>query len=217
MAKTIAEKIEGIKVDIKQSEKRLKQLIQEQKAQERKDRTRRLCKRAGLLESLLPDTITLTDEHFKTFLEKALLSDYSRKLLNGLAIQAAATPPVPSAGSAAQYHPAPAANLADTKHDATTSGHANAGANHQQTRSYHAFHTTKWRTYILQRLRRCSMCAPAEGNLYLSVQIHRGNCIPPNPFAHLRRRYLFHETNARMPQVFLLRQKKGAPYWQYII
>ena len=33
------------------------QLIQEQKEQERKDRTNRLCKRMGFIEKLLPGTI----------------------------------------------------------------------------------------------------------------------------------------------------------------
>jgi len=41
--------------------------MQEQKEQERKDRTNRLCKRMGLFEKLLPDCITLTEEQFQTF------------------------------------------------------------------------------------------------------------------------------------------------------
>ncbi len=55
--------------------------MQQQKVQERKDRTKRLCKRAGLLESLLPDTIPLTDEQFKAFLEKTLITEHSRHIL----------------------------------------------------------------------------------------------------------------------------------------
>lgn len=72
MARTRPEKIEGITEQIEQ-------LIQKQKEQDRKDRTKRLCKRAGLLESLLPDTISLTDEQFKSFLEKTLLNDFTRR------------------------------------------------------------------------------------------------------------------------------------------
>jgi len=87
MVKTRIEKIESIKTEIEQLENRRKKLIQQQKEQERKDRTRRLCKRAGLLESMLPETITLTDDHFKTFLEKALLKDTSRRILNSLTSQ----------------------------------------------------------------------------------------------------------------------------------
>ena len=114
MAKTRAEKIDSIQEEIKQLENQRKRLIQEQKQQERKDRTRRLCKRVGLLESLLPDTIPLNDDLFKTFLEKALLSDYSRRILDGLTAQTAAKPAPPSAGSAAQGNTAPATKSTDT-------------------------------------------------------------------------------------------------------
>ena len=52
MAKTKAEKITSIEEEIRQLENRRRQLVQEQKAQERKDRTKRLCRRMGLFESL---------------------------------------------------------------------------------------------------------------------------------------------------------------------
>jgi len=91
MAKTKPEKIAGIEEQIQQLENQKKRLIQEQKAQERKDRTRRLCKRAGLLESLLPETIPLTDEQFKTFLEKTIVTEHSRRILDGLTVQNTAT------------------------------------------------------------------------------------------------------------------------------
>ncbi|MDR2925333.1 MAG: DUF3847 domain-containing protein [Azoarcus sp.] len=81
MAKTKTERIAEIQTQIAQLEKRQKELEQAQKVQERKDRTKRLCKRAGLLESLLPDTIPLTDEHFKAFLEKTMLTDFARRIL----------------------------------------------------------------------------------------------------------------------------------------
>ena len=98
MAKTTAEKIENIKIEIEQLENQRKRLLQQQKEQERKDRTKRLCKRAGLLESFLPDTIALTDEQFKVFLEKTLLNEYSKKILHGLKGQAAeTTAPEPAA------------------------------------------------------------------------------------------------------------------------
>ena len=87
MSKTRTEKIASYGEQIKQLENQRKQLIQKEKEQERKDRTKRLCRRMGLFESLLPETITLTDEHFKTFLEKAVLSDYARKTLAGLTAQ----------------------------------------------------------------------------------------------------------------------------------
>ena len=92
MAKTKAEKIAGIEEEIRQLENRRRKLVQEQKAQERKDRTKRLCRRMGLFESLVPDTIPLTEEQFKTFLEKTVATDQSRRILDGLTAQNAAAP-----------------------------------------------------------------------------------------------------------------------------
>lgn len=102
MAQTKIEKIASIEDEIKQLRERQKQLQQQHNAQERKDRTKRLCRRAGLLESLLPDTIPLTDEQFKMFLEKTILTDQSRRLLDGLTAQNAATAATQSAEAAAQ-------------------------------------------------------------------------------------------------------------------
>lgn len=84
MTKTKTEKIADIQTQIEQLKNQEKRLIQQQKEQERKDRTKRLCKRAGLLESLIPDTISLTDEQFKIFLEKTVTTEHSRRILEGL-------------------------------------------------------------------------------------------------------------------------------------
>ena len=97
MAKSRLEKIESIQTEIVQLENQGKRLLQAEKEQERKDRTERLCKRAGLLESLLPDTIPLTDEQFKTFLEKTILTEHSRRILDGLT---ARNIPIPASNSA---------------------------------------------------------------------------------------------------------------------
>ena len=91
MAKTKAEKIADIELQMTQLENLRKKLIQEQKQQERKDRTKRLCKRMGLFESMLPESISLTDEQFQIFLEKAVANEYGRRILNGLTAQNAAT------------------------------------------------------------------------------------------------------------------------------
>jgi len=91
MAQTKIDKIASIEEEIKQLKERQKLLQQQHNAQERKDRTKRLCKRAGLLESLLPDTIPLTDEQFKSFLEKTLLTDFARRTLDTIAAQDTAT------------------------------------------------------------------------------------------------------------------------------
>lgn len=102
MAKTKAEKITSIEEEIRQLENRRRQLVQEQKAQERKDRTKRLCRRMGLFESLVPDTIPLTEEQFKTFLEKTVMSDQARRILDELTARNAPTAPAQDAETAAQ-------------------------------------------------------------------------------------------------------------------
>ncbi|MBE6081405.1 MAG: DUF3847 domain-containing protein [Tissierellaceae bacterium] len=91
MAKTRTEKIESIQDQIAQLENQRKRLVQQQKEQERKDRTKRLCKRMGLFESMLPNTIPLTDEQFKTFLEKTVATDQCRRLLAELTVQGTST------------------------------------------------------------------------------------------------------------------------------
>lgn len=85
MAQSKVEKIASIEQEIKQLKERQKQLQQQHNAKERKDRTKRLCKRMGLFESMLPDTIPLTDEQFKTFLEKTILTDMAHKTLAEIA------------------------------------------------------------------------------------------------------------------------------------
>ena len=127
MAKTRTEKIESIQEEIKQLENQRKRLLAAQKEQERKDRTRRLCKRAGLLESMLPETITMTDEHFKTFLEKTILSEYARKHLASLTAQGNAAAAPIRASAAAQSAPTPASKPAQTKQDGVTDEGENGG------------------------------------------------------------------------------------------
>lgn len=97
--------------EIKQLENKKKRLIQEQKEQERKDRTNRLCKRMGFIEKLLPDTISLTEEQFKSFVEQTIATEHSRRILDGWTAQNAATAPAQGAGFAERgrgcYSPRP--------------------------------------------------------------------------------------------------------------
>jgi len=72
MAKTQIERIAGIEAEIKQLENRRKKLLQQQKEQERKVRTRRLIERGAILESLLDGAETLTNEEVKAVLSAAL-------------------------------------------------------------------------------------------------------------------------------------------------
>ena len=82
--KSTAEKIEAAKIEKQQAEARLKNLLQEQKSEERKARNHRLCKRGGQVEKLLPSLAILTDEQFETFVQKTLLSGFAEKVLRGL-------------------------------------------------------------------------------------------------------------------------------------
>lgn len=122
MAQTKIEKIASIEEEIKQLKERQRQLQQQHSAQERKDRTKRLCRRMGLFESMLPDTIPLTDEHFKTFLEKTVMSDTSRRILDGLTAQNAATGAPQTAEAAAQGNTTPTTKPTDTVQEGGTGG-----------------------------------------------------------------------------------------------
>ena len=70
MMKTKTEKIESITEQIKHLEAQKKQLIQKQKEDDRKARTKRLIQRGAILESLIDGADSLTDEQIKTLLEK---------------------------------------------------------------------------------------------------------------------------------------------------
>jgi len=74
-------KIEKAQAEMKQKENYLKELKQKQKDAEKKQRNHRLCKRMGMFESIMPDTITLTDDQFYSFLEKAVANDYGKRTL----------------------------------------------------------------------------------------------------------------------------------------
>ena len=127
MAKTKIEKIASIDEEIRQLTNKKKRLIQEQKEQERKDRTNRLCKRMGLFEKLLPDTIPLTEEQFQTFLEKTVLTEHSRRILDGLTAQNAATAPAQGAEQAGRGYTPPAAKTAQTAQEDGADGGAAQG------------------------------------------------------------------------------------------
>lgn len=117
MAKSKIEKIASIEEEIRQLKERQRLLQQQHNAQERKDRTKRLCRRMGLFESLLPDTIPLTDEQFKTFLAKTVTTEQSRRILDELAAQNAATAATQDAEAAAQGNAAPIPKTAETAQD----------------------------------------------------------------------------------------------------
>ncbi|MDR2649860.1 MAG: DUF3847 domain-containing protein [Clostridiales bacterium] len=81
MSKTTMERIAEAQEKINRDENKLKLLMRQQKEEERKARTNRICKRGGLLEKLLPDTINLTDGQFEAFAKRTLLTDFTRRAL----------------------------------------------------------------------------------------------------------------------------------------
>ena len=84
MAKTRKDRIAGIESEMERLVTQRKQLLTQEKEAERKARNGRLCRRMGLFESILPDTIQLTEERFKTFLNKTVANDFGKKTLASL-------------------------------------------------------------------------------------------------------------------------------------
>ena len=87
MPKSRQEKIANYDERIAKLENQKKKEKQALKADERKARTKRLCSRHGLLESMLPEIINITDEQYKTFLERAVTNDYGRGILAKITAQ----------------------------------------------------------------------------------------------------------------------------------
>lgn len=133
MAKSKIEKIASIEEEIRQLKERQRLLQQQHNAQERKDRTKRLCRRMGLFESLLPDTIPLTDEQFKTFLEQTVAAEQSRRILDELTAQNAATATTQGAEAAAQGNAAPIPKTAGTAQNSREDGETNEGNGARQS------------------------------------------------------------------------------------
>jgi len=106
MPRTTIEKIESVQAQIQQLENERKRLVQRQKEQESKDRTKRLIERGAILESLVPGAAEYTNEQIKAFLEKTVGSDSAHKILAGLASQGdvldASVPSVPPPQRAAK-------------------------------------------------------------------------------------------------------------------
>jgi len=79
MKSTTEKKIETVKEEIVKLNNRKNVLIQKHKAEERKARTHRLCKRGGYLESKIPELVTMTDEEFYSFVDNELLPLHSQR------------------------------------------------------------------------------------------------------------------------------------------
>jgi hypothetical protein len=73
MINSTSKKIENVQAEIPQLKNKEKLLMQKHKAEERKARTHRFCKRHGYLESKIPELAKMTDEQFYTYVENKLL------------------------------------------------------------------------------------------------------------------------------------------------
>lgn len=85
--KTTTQKIDSIKNQIQQLENQKKQLLQKQRAADRKARTKRLIERGAILESLIPGADKYTNEQIKDFLEKTVITETARRILDGFIVQ----------------------------------------------------------------------------------------------------------------------------------
>ena len=84
MSKTKSERITEIESQITQLENQRKKLMQEQKEAEHKARTKRLIERGAILESLIAEADTLTNEQIKAFLEETVKTADAKKVLANL-------------------------------------------------------------------------------------------------------------------------------------
>jgi phytoene dehydrogenase-like protein len=81
MPKTKDEKIANIQEQIVQLENQKKRLVQQQKEEQRKARTRRLIERGAMLEKRIDGADALTNEQIGYFLDKTLLTPFSKRIL----------------------------------------------------------------------------------------------------------------------------------------
>ena len=146
--------IEASEKRIQEEQRKLKALEKEQRERNDKARTNRLCKRHGLLESVLPVTISLTEEQYEKFVKQHIANKHGIAVLANItgqtaeAITAAIEDAMnrkrnksSAANTAAtadtetetkpQTNPAPAPTVAGQNHNGTTQ--ATHGQNHNST------------------------------------------------------------------------------------
>ena len=80
-----------------------------------------------VLKTRMPDTIPLTEEQFKTFVEQTIATEHSRRILDGLTAQNAATAPAQGAETAARDNTQPTAKTAHTAQEDGAGGGAAQG------------------------------------------------------------------------------------------
>ena len=81
MAKNRQDKIDKLEAQIAKQQNQIKLEKKKQNEEIRKAKIKRQITRHGFLESMLPETIELSDEQYKFFLEKHVANNYGRKIL----------------------------------------------------------------------------------------------------------------------------------------
>ena len=89
MPKSRTEKITSYDEQIAKLQDQRKKEIQKRQEEERKAKENRYKRRHKLLEDALPEAIGLTDEQYKTFLERAVANDTVRKIIANITTQEA--------------------------------------------------------------------------------------------------------------------------------
>jgi phage shock protein A len=85
MATDYETKIADVKEQIARLENRRRELSQKHKAAERKARTKRLIERVAIVESVTPGAEGLTNEQFKSFIERIADTAEARRALSEIA------------------------------------------------------------------------------------------------------------------------------------
>ena len=112
--KTTAEKIAEQRTRMEQIQNEINRLLRLEKEEARKARNHRISKRGAHLESLLPDTIMLSDKRFFSFLEKTVANDFGRRTLATLVAEQERDNAADSASATARENKTPTAKPAQT-------------------------------------------------------------------------------------------------------
>jgi len=83
---------------IKQLQNECKLLIQKERKERDKARTKRLCQRGGAVEKLLPELSVFTDEQFDIFIKKIILSEQTKRVIAQIAAVIPEPPVEPQGG-----------------------------------------------------------------------------------------------------------------------
>lgn len=81
---TYKEKIESTEAEIRQLKNRKKEYNRKMRQQQSRERTHRICQRGGYIEKVLAETIELSDDNFRKFIDETLLTGFAKNKLDKL-------------------------------------------------------------------------------------------------------------------------------------